>query len=530
MNDAPSDWLARVAQANRRQIYRPRVGQLARQRMRGQMWNWRAWYAAIAGNGHADYARNWTTALNLLGAQWMHRVRGQSADMEALVWAFDQCIDRSGKWKRPPNSVRHAMQGYSLLYLVECTGERRYSAAADALAEMLKQHPRSPDGSLFYSSDTSEVLVDTLAMVCPFLARDARMTGDQAGRQLALRQLERFIEWNLDVETALPFHGYVSGGDRRLGLLAWGRGVGWYLLGIVDTLAELNSDDPAFAALREALQSALVTLMKHQHPDGQWGWAILQPGAAGQLHDRAGGVRRSSRRIAGNRKRRELHRPCAGSPCQSDFARRPNRRRVGRMPRPGHLSAKLRTATLAAGHCHRAGGAGRSHAKQSRAPCLFKFLMSQQLLSQETSTERADQPASRAATSTLAPKVVLTGVTGLRNRGVEALVVTTIAGLRAQWPAAQITVLSRSPEYDSFRLTGCTDVKVIANTLHDLQPWPQQMTRTLRSLLRHGRLPRDAAQQAIREASLVIALGGDVFSSDYASAGPSASIAVCAAP
>ncbi len=72
----------------------------------------------------------------------MHRVRGQSADMEALVWAFDQRIDRSGKWKRPPNSVRHAMQGYSLLYLVQCTGERRYSAAADALAEMLKQHPR----------------------------------------------------------------------------------------------------------------------------------------------------------------------------------------------------------------------------------------------------------------------------------------------------------------------------------------------------------------------------------------------------
>ncbi len=158
--------------------------------------------------------------------------------------------------------------------------------------------------------------------------------------------------------------------------------------------------------------------------------------------------------------------------------------------------------------------------KQSRAACLFELLMSQQLLSQETPTERTDQAASRAAASMLAPKVVLTGVTGLRNRGVEALVVTTIAGLRAQWPAAQITVLSRSPEYDSFRLIGCTDVKVIANTLHDLQPWREQMTRTLRSLLRHGQLPCDAAQRAIREASLLIALGGDVFSSDYASARP----------
>lgn len=280
MSLALSDWLPQVAQVNRQQAYRPPVGQLARQRMRTQMWNWRAWYSVFTGNGHSDYARNWTTALNLLGAEWMHRVRGQTADLEALVWAFDERIDRGGKWKRPMNSVRHAMQGYSLLYLVQSTGDRRYIAAADTLAEMLKQHPRCSDGSLAYSVETNEVLVDTLAMVCPFLARYARMTGDSASRDLAVRQLERFIEWNLDDETALPFHGYVAGGARRLGLLAWGRGVGWYLLGIVDTLAELNGDDPACVPLREALLSALTTLLKHQRPDGHWNWSILQPGGA----------------------------------------------------------------------------------------------------------------------------------------------------------------------------------------------------------------------------------------------------------
>ena len=277
MNEAlQSDWLSRVAEANRRQIYRPPVGQLARQRMRSQMWNWRAWYAVLTGNGHADYARNWTTALNLLGAELMHRVRGQSADLEALHWAFDQRIDRTGRWTTPINSVRHAMQGYPLLYLVQCTGDRRYGAAADALANMLKQLPRAADGSLLYSSESNEVLVDTLAMVCPFLARHARMTGDSTSRDLAVRQLERFVEWNLDEETELPFHGYVAGGARRLGLLAWGRGVGWYLLGLVDTIAELQPDDSSYGTLREALQSAIATLVKHQRPDGHWNWAILQ--------------------------------------------------------------------------------------------------------------------------------------------------------------------------------------------------------------------------------------------------------------
>lgn len=274
-----TDWLSRIAEANRRQIYRPPVGQLARQRMRWQMWNWRAWYAVLAGNGHADYAHNWTTALNLIGAEYMHRVRGQSADLAAMHWAFDQRIDRAGRWTRPINSVRHAMQGYPLLYLVQCTGDRRYGAAADALADMLKQLPRAADGSLLYSPESNEVLVDTLAMACPFLARHARMTGDSTSRDLAVRQLERFVEWNLDDETDMPFHGYVAGGARRLGLLAWGRGVGWYLLGLVDTLAELQPDDPSYATLRDALQSAIAKLIKHQRSDGNWNWAILQPSA-----------------------------------------------------------------------------------------------------------------------------------------------------------------------------------------------------------------------------------------------------------
>ena len=116
-----------------------------------------------------------------------------------------------------------------------------------------------------------------------------------------------------------------------------------------------------------------------------------------------------------------------------------------------------------------------------------------------------------------APKIVITGVTGLRNRGVEALVVATIDRLRAQWPAAQITVLTRSPEYDSLRLAG-RSVNVIDNMLHNPQPWQHHLMRTVRSIVRHGRMPCDPAQRALHEASLVIALGGDVFSSDYSSA------------
>lgn len=143
--------------------------------------------------------------------------------------------------------------------------------------------------------------------------------------------------------------------------------------------------------------------------------------------------------------------------------------------------------------------------------------MTPQLLSQGLTTDRSGEPKSRVASPTPAPKIAITGVTGLRNRGVEALVVATIDRLRAQWPGVQITVLTRSPEYDSLRLGG-RSVNVIDNTLHNPQSWQKRLMRTVRSVFRHGRMPCDAAQRALRDASLVIALGGDVFSSDYASA------------
>jgi unsaturated rhamnogalacturonyl hydrolase len=100
------------------------------------------------------------------------------------------------------------------------------------------------------------MLVDTLGMLCPFLAAYGRDFKDARATELAKAQLQEFIDRNLDPSSYLPFHGYFAGGPYRLGAHAWGRGVGWYMLGLADTLIELDPAEKGYPELKQALSQA----------------------------------------------------------------------------------------------------------------------------------------------------------------------------------------------------------------------------------------------------------------------------------
>ena len=106
---------------------------------------------------------------------------------------------------------------------------------------------------------------------------------------------------------------------------------------------------------------------------------------------------------------------------------------------------------------------------------------------------------------------VITGVTGLRNRGVEALVLPIIEGVRAKYPDAKITLATNTPPFDAMRL----DVLGI-DVIHFAQPGNLQSVRNLMGKIVGGgnnRLKR--LHDAIKSSDMLIVTGGDVFSSEY---------------
>jgi colanic acid/amylovoran biosynthesis protein len=118
-------------------------------------------------------------------------------------------------------------------------------------------------------------------------------------------------------------------------------------------------------------------------------------------------------------------------------------------------------------------------------------------------------------------KIIITGVTGLRNRGVEALVRTKIEQIKYRVPDCEIVVLSSTPDYDQLRLQ-MDKVRFIVDPFRAIYGRVVQKLETVKSLLKYlgndaGRAVReyDAVVEEIKSASLVIASGGDIFSRTY---------------
>ena len=269
------EWLRAVNDVNRCYLVGPTLEYLACQPRGHALLDVDCVVRLMLENPPARYRYQWPMGFNTLAAEWGVRLKDAPEDHRALRYMFDRQLSRDGRWLSPIDHVDTAMKGYSLLFLAQKDGSARYEAAARNLAlALLEEVSRTDDGTLFYDRNSGMMLVDTLGMVCPFLARFSRQVGDVRAVALAARQLTQFIAVNVDHESHLPYHAYYHRGPARLGLHGWGRGTGWYMLGLVDTLGEMEADHADREALMEAFCLAWATLVRNQRSDGHWNWAI----------------------------------------------------------------------------------------------------------------------------------------------------------------------------------------------------------------------------------------------------------------
>jgi colanic acid/amylovoran biosynthesis protein len=113
-------------------------------------------------------------------------------------------------------------------------------------------------------------------------------------------------------------------------------------------------------------------------------------------------------------------------------------------------------------------------------------------------------------------KMVITGITGLQNRGVEALVTSIIEETHKRAPDWMITVLTPTPDYDSQQIRA-PYVEFKASDFNVYLGRAARLRKLALSILGKTFLPEPQTEAAniIKSASVVVASGGDVFSSDY---------------
>ena len=225
---------------------------------------------------------NWDYTVGLL-LEGVLRVYKRTHDQRYLnfinEWA-QYHISADGTIDTDLNSLDNIMPGFTILHLYRETGIERFRLAAEKLRDRFDTYPRTPDGG-FWHRDTYEgvLYIDGLYMGMPFLTTYGQMIGeaDYAYAE-AIHQFKLHIDYLTDEETGLLLHAFDYDGSSPWALppdnrtpVAWGRGIGWVVMGLSEILDIIPEGFPQRDDILEQYISVLESLANYQDPStGLW--------------------------------------------------------------------------------------------------------------------------------------------------------------------------------------------------------------------------------------------------------------------
>ena len=171
----------------------------------------------------------------------------------------------------------HVAPGVVLVELFEATGREIYLDRALALAKLLLESPRSSVGARLLRPDANKhIYVDCLYSDPPLFCRLAQVLGEPGWFNEAAAYALEFWNALADADVPLLFHGYSDASRSHIGFL-WGRGVGWALLGLVDTLAVMPAEIRGRDELVSNVRSMASALRDLQAENGEWHTVLNYP-------------------------------------------------------------------------------------------------------------------------------------------------------------------------------------------------------------------------------------------------------------
>lgn len=192
------------------------------------------------------------------------------AQAQAMREQLERWAERSSLAGDP---LAHVAPGVPLLTALSRSGSPGVLARVRELAAVLEEARVGRSGARIHRPDLSgwstEVWVDCMHLDGPFLARYATVGDDPVWSDRAAELLLSHASVLQDDGTGLFSHGFddLTGHPNRV---FWGRGQGWALLGMVDTLAALPRDHPAEAEIVQRARALIDALARHEDGAGRW--------------------------------------------------------------------------------------------------------------------------------------------------------------------------------------------------------------------------------------------------------------------
>lgn len=229
------------------------------------------------------------TLLEGMDAIW--RDTGDKRYFEYIKSAVDTFVVPDGSiatLKPEEHQLDNILLGRQLLLLYGTTHEPRYEKASTLLYQQLMNQPREPSGGFWHKQRyPNQMWLDGLYMAEPFYAEYAATFHHPGAFQDIAHQFRLIDEHLRDPKTGLLYHGWDESrqerwADKQTGLSSqfWARGMGWYMMALVDTLDYLPARDPGREELLGQLKRDTAALVRYQDADSGLWYQILDKAAA----------------------------------------------------------------------------------------------------------------------------------------------------------------------------------------------------------------------------------------------------------
>ncbi|MGS2779041.1 glycoside hydrolase family 88 protein [Robertmurraya sp. GLU-23] len=225
----------------------------------------------LNGNYTKNAIQHWQQAALIFGLGEYLKTTDDPTIKKAIHKFLDSTFDSNGQWRQEPRHIDVAILAYAIMKL-NFININKYKKAFDAVWDLIMKH-KGHDGTIYYRETMKQYrYVDTIGFICPFLIKYGVMYKKEECIELALYQIKNYELYGVHNLHAIPVHAYHIETKMPLGLYGWGRGLGWYAIGLIDSWNELPfKKKPELETLVVKFAKSII---EYQQQDGSWGWTV----------------------------------------------------------------------------------------------------------------------------------------------------------------------------------------------------------------------------------------------------------------
>ncbi|WP_176584713.1 glycoside hydrolase family 88 protein [Priestia megaterium] len=229
----------------------------------------------LKGNYTKSAIQHWQEASILLGlSEYLKSIEDHKAENE-IVKFLNKKFDSAGQWIKKPVHVDGAILAYAVMKL-DFIETDTYRKALDYTWEMIKEHIGEEGTVEYRKSMPSYRYVDTIGFICPFLIAYGTKYNKSECIELAVKQIKEYERYGMLEIYSIPCHAYKVDNKIPLGLYGWGRGLGWFAIGLIDSWIELPADSKYKLELEESVIKFAKAIMNFQQENGSWNWTVTR--------------------------------------------------------------------------------------------------------------------------------------------------------------------------------------------------------------------------------------------------------------